>query len=323
MASPRRDLYSGPADRVRETAKWLIVSFAAVGTILVAGSQLSSLGDLDLAGWRIWAALGGVVVALSAVVVSIEKVSQVLVLDPVSLQRLTTAPDLATIRVKLEEDRTLVPTGHLSDLYDTYLTAQRRQRETYDAFRGNPNPESLAAAKIEDGYAQTVFATAGDVLELATVWRTCRSSSGPSRRLPRCPGFAALGIVVFAAAANPPSKGQDTEPVAVIVPAAAIVDLTERGEALLRHGSVVQPIKPESHRSCRPLGWHDRRYDSERALSSAPYHIDARSRRADLSTEVAASSTTRSLGRSSSRNVVSTSSPGSRWTYVASVNAGE
>ena len=59
--------------RIRDTAKWLIASSAAVGAALIAGSQLSSIGRLEV-GWptteataRLWVAAFGALLALAAV----------------------------------------------------------------------------------------------------------------------------------------------------------------------------------------------------------------------------------------------------------------
>jgi len=52
-------------DRIRETAKWLTVSLAALGAILIAGSQLSDLGTLELWSKRFWAAIAGAAVAVA------------------------------------------------------------------------------------------------------------------------------------------------------------------------------------------------------------------------------------------------------------------
>src|SRR5438045_1301111 len=51
-------------DRIRDTAKWLTVSLAALGAVLVAGTQLSNLGALDVGSMRFWAAISGAVVAV-------------------------------------------------------------------------------------------------------------------------------------------------------------------------------------------------------------------------------------------------------------------
>src|SRR5690349_18272447 len=49
--------------RIRETAKWLTVSLAGLGAVLVTGSQLSDLGSLEPWGTRFWAAVVGAGVA--------------------------------------------------------------------------------------------------------------------------------------------------------------------------------------------------------------------------------------------------------------------
>jgi hypothetical protein len=56
--------------RIRETAKWLTVSLATLGGILVAGTQLSAIGKLNVGTARFWAALvgGGVAAALAGLI---------------------------------------------------------------------------------------------------------------------------------------------------------------------------------------------------------------------------------------------------------------
>ena len=68
--------YTSGANRLRETAKWLIAAFAAVGTILVAGSQLSDLGSIQ--DGRLLVAFGAAAVALAGVVLAIGATATVL-----------------------------------------------------------------------------------------------------------------------------------------------------------------------------------------------------------------------------------------------------
>lgn len=52
-------------DRIRETAKWLTLSLALLGGVVVAGTQFSSIGSLDPGGSRFWAAVvGGIAAAI-------------------------------------------------------------------------------------------------------------------------------------------------------------------------------------------------------------------------------------------------------------------
>src|SRR5512144_1087454 len=53
----------GAADRIRETAKWLTVSLAAIGGVLVAGTQLSDIGSLEPGSDRFRVAIVAAVVA--------------------------------------------------------------------------------------------------------------------------------------------------------------------------------------------------------------------------------------------------------------------
>jgi Pentapeptide repeats (8 copies) len=71
---PAPDPIEQANQRIRDAAKWLIASTAAVGAALLAGSQLSSIGRLDV-GWpatvataRLWVAVAGALLGLTAVV---------------------------------------------------------------------------------------------------------------------------------------------------------------------------------------------------------------------------------------------------------------
>jgi len=65
MSEPATDPFERANDRIRGAAKWLIASSAAVGAALIAGSQLSSVGKLEIglpttvASARLWIAAAG------------------------------------------------------------------------------------------------------------------------------------------------------------------------------------------------------------------------------------------------------------------------
>jgi hypothetical protein len=46
-STPQPSSLAQAAERIRDAAKWLIASFAAVGAILVAGLQLTGIGKLS------------------------------------------------------------------------------------------------------------------------------------------------------------------------------------------------------------------------------------------------------------------------------------
>ena len=71
-------------NRIREAAKWLVASAAAVGAAMLAGSQLSRIGELEVGlpvtveHARLWVALVGAGLGLVAVVYTIWTAVQIL-----------------------------------------------------------------------------------------------------------------------------------------------------------------------------------------------------------------------------------------------------
>jgi hypothetical protein len=70
--------YTAQLEVLRSTAKWLTAAFAGVGGILVAGLQLTGIGDLPVSSWRLYVALGTAGVALTSVGFMIRMTSTVL-----------------------------------------------------------------------------------------------------------------------------------------------------------------------------------------------------------------------------------------------------
>ena len=72
--------YTKASEKIRETAKWLVTSFAAIGAILIAGIQFSSIGSLDShsSGLRIAATIVGLIAGGTGVALAIWFTSSVL-----------------------------------------------------------------------------------------------------------------------------------------------------------------------------------------------------------------------------------------------------
>ena len=61
------DPLGNASDRIRESTKWLVAAFAAVGAILAAGLQLASVGRLSYhQPGRLFLAIGGALLAVGA-----------------------------------------------------------------------------------------------------------------------------------------------------------------------------------------------------------------------------------------------------------------
>lgn len=69
---------SAARDLVRAAAKWFVGGLGAIGAVLVAGSQLSSVGSLDAGSSRFWIAVAGVSVGLLAILWAMSRVVDVL-----------------------------------------------------------------------------------------------------------------------------------------------------------------------------------------------------------------------------------------------------
>ncbi|MGE5830560.1 MAG: pentapeptide repeat-containing protein [Micromonosporaceae bacterium] len=63
---------------VRSAARWFIAGLGAIGVVLVAGSQLSSVGALPAGSARLYLAIGGVVIGLLAILWAMWRVVDVL-----------------------------------------------------------------------------------------------------------------------------------------------------------------------------------------------------------------------------------------------------
>lgn len=70
------DQYSAGIDRYRTTAKWLISTFAALGAVLIAGVQITGIGNLS--GHRLHMAILGLAIGLLGVAVAIAAATSVL-----------------------------------------------------------------------------------------------------------------------------------------------------------------------------------------------------------------------------------------------------
>lgn len=190
---------------IRDSAKWIIGAFAAIGAILVAGSQLSSIGSLPV-GWptslanaRLWLAVLGAALSLSAVVVAIWGCVQVLV------------PSNLTMR----------------DLADDWASPSRRTSAAVEFFKKDPrflqglkSPQEYFELR-DDLFAKLKTAPDSDIQALtdriAKLDSRARAVTriGQSRilesdfnriltKLLLAASLGALGITMFAWAANPP-----------------------------------------------------------------------------------------------------------------------
>jgi Pentapeptide repeats (8 copies) len=223
------DRFRDANERIRDAAKWLIGASAAVGAILVAGSQLSNIGKLQ-PGLRLWVAIAGAVLGLWGVVAAIWTAVRLLLPVGVTIQDVQSRwerwrdglgrfrawrqrvemPDVAFFK------KNPVYLGGWEApklLEDAYRNAAIALKEARDAAAGPPSHQGfLRRRKTGSGenleHLQDAQDRAARNLRLATEYARHYWFVGQFRRvLVRLLIYAtmtAVGIGLFAWAANPP-----------------------------------------------------------------------------------------------------------------------
>jgi hypothetical protein len=188
--------------RIRDAAKWLIGSSAAVGAALLAGSQLSNIGRLEVgwptsvAGSRLWVAAAGALLGLTAVVYVIWTGVRLLLPKLVLVRDLAAAWD--------------APEGSMRAVVGFF----RRQPKYLQGFT---TPAEIIeyrdglVAQLPGGAAVRERIAEADrritaVEDMANHHALTAEFQHTLRRLLPATACAALGIVAFAWAANPAPK---------------------------------------------------------------------------------------------------------------------
>ncbi|MEA2219650.1 MAG: hypothetical protein QOJ35_2276 [Solirubrobacteraceae bacterium] len=211
---------------IRETAKWMITSFAAIGGVLVAGLSLSSLGALtgDTPDERVAAAIAGVVLAVVGVTIPIW--FTVSVLSPF-LNTFTSADEHMDIvrEVFGSED---LPSEVLSGISYTALKAEIASAD-----------QNVLAAGPDEEYRQALAERAGweppRRLALALVGSRLLDRRFERARFAIVAGvaLAACGVGLFAWGSHAPASASDAPVALGQVPVRERLHLSAAGVAAL------------------------------------------------------------------------------------------
>jgi hypothetical protein len=223
------------SDRIRETAKWLTVSLGAVGALLLAGTQLSSVGELVVGSDRFWVAVtGGVLAGLGTVTVLIAAV--LVATTPVmNLTRLRSTPAPVGTDAARTDEFLLMGYDGVSSLAADYEKAIAARKKAIDGFTGTATDADTAAqtraAAIDGTVARLVLVSSHTNLNQR--WRTAL--------WPICLGglVAAVGVVLFVWAANPPdaAKASAVSPGVLREATTGELTLTAAGQDALRESA--------------------------------------------------------------------------------------
>lgn len=148
--------YSAASDRLRDAARWLVISFGAVAAAVFAGITLSAFGTLDPTddSGRFWVAAGAAFVGLVGVLTALLQAMSLAGASTVSLADLAGADSAGAravdrARAAIEKDPVLTPWGN--DV-ETFLSALKRSHETYadqvEQFRVNPDYDDSVPAQL-------------------------------------------------------------------------------------------------------------------------------------------------------------------------------
>jgi hypothetical protein len=224
------------AERVRTTAKWLVGTFGAIAGALVAGLQISDIGELT--GTNRVIATVGVLVALAAVLLIVTLASIVLARGRVALSDLADESDHGRKRrlvAELNRSPALyAPYRTVSEFANAVSSQWIKQATSW--LTKETTTDAGARSEAEREFAETKKILPGlnriDARLMATARAEDVKLTFDRVRL----WIAALGVVAalgagtFAYVNTVPDQEEEAPPALAQRPVAAIADLTEGGQ---------------------------------------------------------------------------------------------
>lgn len=216
--------------RIRETAKWMAVTFGAVAGVLVGGLQLTSLKDVTgssrsdaLVGYAL--AVGGTLVVILAAAVTLTAGRR-------TLHDLAGTGGKHSLRKKLNEMEDLrAGWQSIAALVDEANAAISARTAAWKAWRQNETPQTEAAYKAAIERFSTMKPALDRLTEIASfehirrTWAWCRAFVVLGAIA------AAVGVAIFAA--NVGGK-PEAEPAKALEPVVVTAELTPDGLAAHR-----------------------------------------------------------------------------------------
>jgi hypothetical protein len=199
------------ADRVREAAKWAVAAFAAIGALLTAGLQLSTIGSLE--GFRLWVAVGAAIVAFLATAAVVWWIVQVMMPSDVTLAQLAhgNAPRLAEF---IENENPFLlhelakTLGGDDGLYEKWRKVLGERADAFSTYYDAPTDEARQRAELADGQLNLFGPVVTGVLDAASYEQLRLKFRDNFSRLFVGVLFTAVALTAFAWAANPPESEQ-------------------------------------------------------------------------------------------------------------------
>jgi nicotinamide riboside transporter PnuC len=225
----------GAADRIRQTAKWLTISLATLGGVLIAGSQLSDIGKLQPSSSRFAVAIAGGGIAAAAAVTILALAIWVAITPLVSLKQLVTQPP-AGLGGTLTDPQFLGGKSKVEDLDTAYTAALKARNSAFAMLKHQYNDQNSVAAAAADAEFVSLSDTVNSLIAAVAYMRLAYRWRRAGAALLACGVLAAAGIGAFAWAANPPDNVQASmaTPSVLTAPERITLMLTTQGQVALR-----------------------------------------------------------------------------------------
>jgi hypothetical protein len=196
--------FSDAADRIRDSAKWLLTAFAGVGAVLAAGLPLADLGKLasDRNDHRLQLAIAAIVAAELGIGIAIGAAASVINRSFVTLKWLK---EKKRRRKNLDGDSILLA-GHddVPQLYDKMTSALQAHREAVEKWVTDPNETNSNAMKQRNDVVYYYDQIVMKVVQQASYRRLSRAYVWARVIMLFGAAVAAGGITLFAWAVRPP-----------------------------------------------------------------------------------------------------------------------
>jgi hypothetical protein len=240
------------SDRLRKTATWLTGTLAAIATIMLAGSQLSSIGSISFAHdrWRLIAAVLSSLVVVGAVAYSVNILTKIQMPSEGTLGQIRTAakdPDSNLARLAAQDSGLRGGRKTLTEFLDEYEKVRGDQRQAERDIRSavitarnvqtkrarEEADSALAAAKLREQDANANIADMRPYMvtlaQLSSYLSLKETFLAARPRILFAALAAAAFLVLFAWAVNPPKPEASAVSAIQQTPSAGRLLLTPAG----------------------------------------------------------------------------------------------
>jgi hypothetical protein len=227
------------ADRLRDSAKWLLASFGAVAVVVFAGLTAADVGQLDgdTPDHRLAIAIAGATAAVVGVVAALVQAMRLAGASTTSLEDLTRGdgePELVAARDEAKADPALATwDGDFAAFLDDYKAAYQQYVLRAEAFATStarrPDPSPLRKARFQLDLMSTITTR---ILRTVSFLRLQRAFANARKAIAGWMVLTAAGAVAFGWATSdlpdPPPELEDRPVAGVLRPGKATVEELNR-----------------------------------------------------------------------------------------------